>query len=100
MATQYLPLDQTKPLGAALFQGVRQLQEGIAQLVAIQQTMVQMLTPSNDTTVIDAAFCVNSGDGAQVKGELDSLLGKLTTDASVDHVLAARNQMAAKIGVV
>ena len=100
MATQYLPLDRGKPLGNALYEAVRQLQTGIAQLVSIQQTMIQMLTPSNDPTVIDAAFLLGSGNGAAVKAELDSALGKFVTDGTVDHVLAARNQLAAKLGVI
>jgi len=103
MAAGYIPVDPAKPLGAALLDGVRQLNASIARLQALQAVIVQMIdtTPNpDDFTLVDAAFCAQTGFGEAMKGELDSVLGKLTTDASVDHVLAARNQMAAKIGVV
>ena len=101
MASNYYPIADT-PHGAALKQGVRQLQSGIAQLLALQAVMVQAIdtVPNpDDYTALETAFGLATGAGAGVKAELDSLLAKLVTDSEVTFLLAARNQIAAKFGV-
>lgn len=101
MASNYIPVEGTL-LGNALLQGIRNLQQGIAQLLALQAIMVQAIdtTPNpDDYTALETAFGLATGDGADAKAEIDSLLSKFTTDSSVSSVLAARNQAAAKFGV-
>jgi hypothetical protein len=99
MASNYLPIDRTKPLGAALYDALRSVQRGIAELQSLQLIMVQQLTGATIAEV-ELHFGFPAGVGDAAKGELDSMLGKFTTDASVSNVMAARNQAAAKFGVV
>ena len=101
MASNFFPIADT-PHGLGLKQGVRQLQTGISQLLGLQAIMVQAIDTApnpDDYTAMETAFGLQAGAGAGVKAELDSLLAKFTTDASVTEVLAARNQIAAKFGV-
>lgn len=103
MAAGSLPLDRNKLHGAALYDAIRQMQQSVATMLSLQAIMVQMIDTApnpDDFSLIGTNFCVNVGDGQSVKAELDSLLAKLATDDTVDHVLAARNQIAAKFGVV
>lgn len=99
MATTYIPINTGKPLGAALYDGIRQIQRGIAQLLACQAIAATQINGS-DYSQFEQEFGLQSTQGAGAKGELDSLLSKFTTDAQVTVVLAARNQAAAKFGVV
>jgi len=98
MATTYIPINTGKPLGAALYDGIRQIQRGIAQLLACQAIAATQIDGVNHT-VFEQEFGLSTGQGSAAKGELDSLLSKFTTDAAVTVVLAARNQAAAKFGV-
>lgn len=99
MATTYIPIDRAKALGAAFYDGLRNLQNGIQQLIELQ-AIAETQIDGSDFSVMETQFGFQAGQGDDAKAELDSLLAKLTTDSSVDHVLAARNQAAAKFGVV
>jgi hypothetical protein len=103
MALGSIPIDRTKALGAELYDAIRSIQTGIARLVSLQAIMVQQIdtVPNpDDFSALETQFGFAAGLGDDAKAELDSLLSKFTTDASVSSVLAARNQAAAKFGVV
>jgi hypothetical protein len=97
VASNYIPIASTTELGNAVKSAVRQVRGGIAILVALQATMVQAIDVAN-YAALETAFGLQAGDGTRLKAELDSMLSKVTTDASVTFVKAAIDQMAAKIG--
>ena len=99
MPTSYIPINTGKPLGASLYQGIRMIQEGINMLLLCQR-IAGMQIDGADHTLFEQEFGLQPGQGDDAKGELDSMLSKFTTDAAVTAVLAARNQAAAKFGVV
>ena len=51
------------------------------------------MVDGSDYTYLETQFGLPSGKGQSAKGELESVLGKLTTDASVTNVAAAIQQL-------
>ena len=103
MAAGAIPINRSVPEGSELYDAIRQLRSSIRRLTDIQASMVQLTdtTPDpDDYSLLEEHFGLDAGLGDDAKAELDSLIGKLTTDASVTFVAAAIAQAAAKFGVI
>jgi hypothetical protein len=103
MAAGAIPINRSVPEGAELYDAIRQLRGAIRRLTDIQASMVQQIDTApnpDDYSLLETHFGLDAGLGDDAKAELDSMLSKLTTDASVSFVAAAIAQACAKFGVI
>ena len=62
MPTSYIPINTGKPLGASLYQGIRMLQEGIAQLLMCQR-IAETQIDGSDWSLFEQEFRVTAWTG-------------------------------------
>ena len=72
----------------------RLFRERLRELTAIGNTMID----GSDYTMLEQQFRCQTGAGEMLIGEMNSVLAKLDTNSSVTNVLAALDQLFAKLG--
>lgn len=72
----------------------RLFRDRLRELTAVGNTMID----GSDYSMLEAQFRCQAGAGQTLIGEMNSVLSKLDTDASVTNVLAAIDQLFAKLG--
>lgn len=96
MAVQHISINRSAPHGDALYQGLVGLEAALTRLkdeVGAMPFMVDMTPDPDDYSYLEAQFGFPTGKGATAKAELESMLGKLTTDASVSNVASSMQQV-------
>lgn len=101
MAATHISFNHGTPHGALLHNALTGMENNLAQLVRVRDTMGLMIGSANDGTDYDAMadkFGCATGAAAQAMwNELNSALYKLTTNASVSDVNAALLQVFNKL---
>lgn len=96
MAVQHISINTGTIHGRALREALDHLELGLTKLkdeVAAMPFMVDTDPNPDDYTYLETQFGLAAGDGAVAKAELESMLGKLTTDNSVTGVASAIQQV-------
>lgn len=101
MGDQHYLFDRMKPAGIRLGRAHEALDQAINGLVAERNTMVQMFDGDGSADAHFAAHVAAYGFTSEADAhaaflELDALIGKLTTDASVTAVRSAIEQFLAR----
>lgn len=97
MAAAYIPYGVATPRQGELRSLIRQLKETREKLTTVRSQMVQMIDGS-DYSALESEFGIVTTHGAGAFAEIDSCLAKLNTNSSVTDVLAAIDQLVAKMG--
>jgi hypothetical protein len=97
MAAGYIPYSASTPRQAELRSLIRQLKEVRERLTTVRSQMVQTIDGS-DYTAMESEYGIAAGKGDEAFAELDSCLAKLNSDASQTNILAAIDQLVAKMG--
>lgn len=110
MAANHIELDKSTDVGRQLTRGFQMVREAKETLVHVRDVMIQMRDGDGsqashyDVLAAEAGYVANDYADANAAAkasfdELDSLLSKINSDASVSNVLAAINQACAKHGI-
>lgn len=97
MAIDAIQWGVATPDQQSLRSDIRALDETIYRLERHLSRMNRM-NDNTDFTELESVYGVEAGHGDNLRDELASCLGKLTTDSSISEVLAARKQLVAKAG--
>jgi len=92
MAVQHIAINKSAALGSRLYSAIDRLQSAIAELNELKNAMPYMVD-NGDHSHLEVQFGLNTGQGELAKGELESMLAKLNTNASVTDVNAAMQQV-------
>jgi hypothetical protein len=90
-------INRAAPAGGELVGDLRTLREVLARLNNHKLRMAQFIGGS-DQAGMETYFGIAVGQGDEVKGEIDSAIGKITTDASVSGTAAALTQLFTVVG--
>jgi hypothetical protein len=102
MAVNHISFDDQTTHGRTLRRGLQQLEEGIENLVDTREALIQMRDGDGSSAAHYAYATPKLGTTSDAQtqalfNELDSALSKLTTDAQVEFVASAINQLLAKL---
>jgi hypothetical protein len=96
MAASFIEFDKASDVGRTLARGLQMVREGRDTLLHARAIMIQMRDGDGTQS---AHYDVLAGEAKASFDEVDSLLSKIATDASVSAVNAAIDQACAKHGV-
>lgn len=82
-----------------LLNHMRNMLVGVEGFGRERNAMVEMIDGGTDYTLIQELYGFESGRADEAFAEIDSLYGRLFTNASVSDCLAARNQCLSRFGV-
>ena len=97
MAIDFIPMGSTQQ-SQALVGALKAMNNGRDQLFRLFEIMQHCQDGSNFAT-LETQFGVPTGLGDELYNEMNSFVSKINTDASVANVLAAWNQISAKLGI-
>lgn len=92
MPVTHISINTSAPLGHKLRLALDYLESARDSLRDIVASMPGMVDGS-DYSYLEAQFGLQAGKGTTAKAELEALMGKLDTDASVTNVKAAMQQV-------
>ena len=92
MAVQHISINRSSPHGDKLFQGLVGLEAALT-ILKDEAACMPFMVDGNDYTYLEAQFGLTAGKGQTAKAELDSMLSRLTTNASVENVAASIQQV-------
>jgi hypothetical protein len=90
-------INRSSPAGGELVNDLRTLRDVKARLNYHKLVMGQF-AGSDDIAGMETFYGIQVGQGLSVKGEIDSGIGKLTTDAQVTGTNAALEQLFTVVG--
>src|SRR5262245_54744953 len=94
MAIGHISYDKNSVEGQLLANTLAHLEQGLDGLKHVRDTMIQMRDGSTSTTYIVGKFGFPDTAAADAAfAEIDSAVGKLTTDAQVTNVATALKQL-------
>lgn len=98
MQIQHISINRGSALGGRLYSAVDKLQSALVELNELKDCMPYMVDgePEGEDTgfeYLETQFGLQVGKGALAKGEIESLMAKLNTNASVSDVQAALTQV-------
>lgn len=92
MAVQHISIQKGSSLGGRLYSAIDRLQSSLAELNELKDSMPYMVDGS-DYSHLETQFGFETGKGQLAKAEIDSLMGKLNSNAQTQDVNAALQQV-------
>lgn len=92
MAVQHISIQKGSSLGGQLYNAVDSLQASLAKINELMAAMPYMVDGS-DYSHLETQFGFETGKGQLAKAEIESLMGKLNSNAQTQDVNAALQQV-------